>query len=185
MLYIFMCLYPWSSYFLSFQTNHWSLWDINKTSSKHHLGTQIINELYEMQSEGKSYLKLVHVHAKSLHSCLTFCDSMDHSPPGSYVHGILQARIQEWVAMLSSRASSWLRDWTCVTWIVGGFFTHWATWKAPSWYMLLQFNTIPFRCHDELQSIFLLRSNIALWTRDYVAIMKYVDKSYKLCQSYT
>ena len=92
--------------------------------------------------------------AKSLQSCTALCDSMDHSPPGSYVHGILQARIQEWVAMLSSRASSWPRDWTCVTWIVGGFFTHWATWKAPSWYMLLQFNTTPFRCHDELQSIF-------------------------------
>ena len=91
---------------------------------------------------------------KSLQSCLTLCESMDHSLPGSYVHGILQARIQEWVARLSSRASSWLRDWTCVTWIVGGFFTHWATWKAPSWYMLLQFNTTPFRCHDELQSIF-------------------------------
>ena len=72
MLYIFLCLYPWSSYFLSFQTNHWSLLDINKTSSKqHHLGAQIINELCEMQSEGKSYLKLVHVHAKYLQSCLT------------------------------------------------------------------------------------------------------------------
>ena len=64
-----MCVYPWSSYFFSFQTNHWSLWDTNKTSSKqlhleskqHHLGTQIIKELYEMQSDGKSYLKLVHV----------------------------------------------------------------------------------------------------------------------------
>ena len=72
MLYIFLCLYPWSSYFLSFQTDHWSLLDINKTSSKqHHLGAQIINELCEMQSEGKSYLKLVHVHAKYLQSCLT------------------------------------------------------------------------------------------------------------------
>lgn len=48
MLYIFLCLYPWSSYFLSFQTNHWSLLDINKTSSKqHHLGAQIINELWD------------------------------------------------------------------------------------------------------------------------------------------
>ena len=34
-------------------------------------------------------------------SCLTFCDSMDHSPPGSSVHGIFQARILEWVAMSS------------------------------------------------------------------------------------
>ena len=38
---------------------------------------------------------------------------MDCSPPGSSVHGILQVRILEWVAMLSSRGSSWPRDWTC------------------------------------------------------------------------
>ena len=38
--------------------------------------------------------------------CLTLCNPMDCSPPGSYVHGILQTRILEWVAMLSSRGSS-------------------------------------------------------------------------------
>ena len=43
------------------------------------------------------------VRAKSLQSCLTLCDRMDCSPPGSSVHGILQARILEWVAMPSSR----------------------------------------------------------------------------------
>ena len=37
--------------------------------------------------------------AKSLQSCLTLCDPMDGSPPGSSVHGILQARILEWVAI--------------------------------------------------------------------------------------
>ena len=39
------------------------------------------------------------MHAKSLESCLTLCDSMDSSPPGSSVHRILQARILEWVAI--------------------------------------------------------------------------------------
>ena len=39
--------------------------------------------------------------------CLTLCDPMDYSPPGSSVHGISQARILEWVAMPSSRESSW------------------------------------------------------------------------------
>ena len=39
-------------------------------------------------------------------SCLTLCDPMDCSPPGSSVHGISQARILEWVAMSSSRGSS-------------------------------------------------------------------------------
>ena len=40
-------------------------------------------------------------------SCTTLCDPMDYSLPGSSVHGILQARILEWVAKPSSRASSW------------------------------------------------------------------------------
>ena len=46
------------------------------------------------------------VHAKSLQSCLTLCNSMDCSPPGFPVHGILQARILEWVAFPFSRESS-------------------------------------------------------------------------------
>ena len=44
-------------------------------------------------------------------SCLTLCDPMDCSQPGSSVHGILQAIILEWVAILFSRISSWSRDW--------------------------------------------------------------------------
>ena len=43
-------------------------------------------------------------------SCLTLFDPMDCSPPGSSVHGILQARILEWVAISISRGSSQLRD---------------------------------------------------------------------------
>ena len=39
----------------------------------------------------------------------------DHSPPGSSVHGIFQTWILKWVAMLSSRGSSWPRDQTCIT----------------------------------------------------------------------
>ena len=50
------------------------------------------------------------MHAKSLQSCLTLCNPMDCSQPGSSVHGILPARILEWVAMPSSRESSQLRD---------------------------------------------------------------------------
>ena len=46
------------------------------------------------------------VHAKSLQSCPTLSDPMDYSPPGSSVHGILQARMLGWVAMPSSRESS-------------------------------------------------------------------------------
>ena len=46
------------------------------------------------------------MHAKSLQSCLTLCNPMDCSLPGSSVHGILQARILEWVAFPFSRGSS-------------------------------------------------------------------------------
>ena len=42
--------------------------------------------------------------AKSLQSCPTLCDPIDSSPPGSSVHGILQARTLEWVAISSSNA---------------------------------------------------------------------------------
>ena len=63
-------------------------------------------------------------------SCLTLCDPMDWSPPGSSVHGILQAIILEWVAMPSSRWSSQPRDQTQVSHIAGGFFTVWATREA-------------------------------------------------------
>ena len=59
---------------------------------------------------------------------------MDHSPPGSSVHGIIQAGILEWVAMLSSRRSSWPKDWayiSCISRIARWFFTTSTTWKAP------------------------------------------------------
>ena len=55
------------------------------------------------------------VFAKSLQSYLTLCDPIDHSPPGSSVHGILQAKILERVAMPSSRGSSGPRDRTHVS----------------------------------------------------------------------
>ena len=45
--------------------------------------------------------------AKSLQSCLTLCDSIDGSPPGSPIPGILQARILEWVAISFSNTWKW------------------------------------------------------------------------------
>ena len=46
-----------------------------------------------------------------------------YSPPGSSFHGILQARLLEWVAISSSRGHSWPRGRTCVSCVAGGFFT--------------------------------------------------------------
>ena len=51
----------------------------------------------------------------SLQLCLTLCDSMDHILPGSSIHGMLQARILEWVAMAPSRGSSWPRGQTHIS----------------------------------------------------------------------
>ena len=61
---------------------------------------------------------------------LTLCNPMDFSLPGSSVHGILQERILEWVAILFSRISTWPRDLTWVSHIVGRFFTIWANREA-------------------------------------------------------
>ena len=58
-----------------------------------------------------------HVCVKLLQSCLTLWHSIDCNPPGSFVHGILQARMLEWVAMLSSRGSSRPRNQTHVSYI--------------------------------------------------------------------
>ena len=55
-------------------------------------------------------------------SCLTLCN-----PTDCIVHGVLQARILEWVALPFSRGSSQPRDPTQVSCIAGGFFTSWAT----------------------------------------------------------
>ena len=58
------------------------------------------------------------VKGKVAQSCLTLCDPMDDT-----VHGILQARILEWVAFAFSRGSSQPRDQTQVSRIAGSFFT--------------------------------------------------------------
>ena len=63
-------------------------------------------------------------------SCPTLWNSLDCSRPDSSVHRILQARILEWVAIPSSRGSSWPRDWTHISCTAGRFFTIWVTREA-------------------------------------------------------
>ena len=67
--------------------------------------------------------------------CLTLCDSMDCSLPGSSLDGILQAKILEWVAMPTSRGTSQLRDWSQIFRTAGRFFTIWATREAHGWWI--------------------------------------------------
>ena len=76
-----------------------------------------------------SLIKCIHkIHAQS---CPTLCDPMDFSLPGSSVHGILQARILEWVAIPFSKGSSRPRDRTQISCNVGRFFTGRATKEVP------------------------------------------------------
>ena len=77
-------------------------------------GRQIINAL---------------VCAKSLQLCPTICDLMVCDPPGSSVHEILQAKIQEWIAIFPSRGLSKIEPESQSPALAGGFFTTRATWE--------------------------------------------------------
>ena len=67
------------------------------------------------------------MNAELLQLCPTLCNSMDCSLPGSSVHGILQARTLEWVAISFSRGHSLPRNRIQISCIVGRFFTVWVT----------------------------------------------------------
>ena len=72
------------------------------------------------------HISALHVCVSVTQSCPTLCDSMNCSPPSS-VHGILQARILQWVAFLFSRESSRPKDRTWVSCIADRFFIAWTT----------------------------------------------------------
>ena len=74
--------------------------------------------------------------------CQTLCNPMDCSPPGSSVHGILQARILEWIAIFFSKGSSRPRDRAQVSCIAGRFFTIWATGEAHIQYVCIYIHTL-------------------------------------------
>ena len=72
---------------------------------------------------------MVSLKVKVIQSCPTLCDPIDY-----IVHGILQARILEWVAFPFSRGSSQPRDRTQVSCIAGRFFTSWAAREAKEYW---------------------------------------------------
>ena len=76
-----------------------------------------------------------YVHAKLFQSCPTPCDPMDCSPSGSSVHGILQARLLQWVSMPSMHSGDLpdpgIKPMSLLSLaLAGGFFTTSATWEA-------------------------------------------------------
>ena len=93
-------------------------WDWNFQPSNHMVG-----------SSGDQWPSLLDLKCKVkvTQSCPTLWAPVDCSPQGSSLHGFLQARILDCVAISFSRESSWLRDWTQVSCIADRFFTIWAT----------------------------------------------------------
>ena len=79
----------------------------------------------------------------SQQSCLTLYDPMDCSPPGSSVHGILQARVLKWVAISFSRGSSWPRDQPCIFCV--SYFGSWIyLWSLRIYFAVVQFMSDSF-----------------------------------------
>ena len=106
-------------------------------------------------------------------SCSVTSDSLDCGSPGSSVHGILQARILEWVAILFSRESFQPRDRTWVSCIASRFFTVWAAREALCHYTFVKtsrmYNTNsgpwckPWTSVSNSMSLLVLSCNVSAW----------------------
>ena len=119
-------------------------------------------------------------------SCPSLCDPMKCSPPGSSVYGIIQARILEWVAISSSRGSTWPRDWTCVS--CG--FLHWQVGSLPLSHLRShtshQFLHCPkTSCSSHLTRSFLLNHCISLeiWAC-LISLLSSLRKHLAYCQTF-
>ena len=103
--------------------------------------------------------------AQSLQSCPTLCDPVDCSPPGSSIHGILQARILEWIAFSFSKGSSQPGDWTlvsCISCIADGFFTTEPPRKLPNW-------LCPnIKCKSSFKKVYIWNSEIHFTLEDII-----------------
>ena len=97
-------------------------------SDKHHVSSLLTADPWASALD-TGFSKLMEHVCLVAQSCLTLCDPTDCSPPGSSVHGILQARILGWIVISFSRGSSQPRKWNLVSRTAGRFFTNWATGK--------------------------------------------------------
>ena len=136
----------------------WFIWNSS-------MSVKDINPLFiSFFSSSSSLFPLIWcMYAKSLQSCPTPCNPMDCSPPGSSVHGILQARILEWVAILSSRGYSRPRDQTQVSYVSctgRRVLCHHCHLASPSliWYLTFNFINVVFDIWECVQIINLLNT---------------------------
>ena len=122
-----------------YQTTLPASWEICMQVKKQYLEPDM--EEWTGSKVGKEYVKTVYCHPAYLTSmqskieteisqpCLTLCDPMDCSLPGSCVHGISQARILEWVDISFSRGSSKSRDQTQVS-CIAHHAKCWTGWSS-------------------------------------------------------
>ena len=126
-----LCLFDWDDLLF-----HWSgiiyLWCFLKTDvcMEWSSMTYFLNCFSIMEINALYVVVAAAAAVRSLQSGQTLCKPMDCSLPASSVHGILQARMLEMVAILFSRGSSWLRDPTQISHMANRFFTIWATREA-------------------------------------------------------
>ena len=111
------------------------------------LGTQDLSSPPGTEPVPPEVEALKEVNVLVAQSCQTLCDPLDCSPPGSSVHGVLQARILEWVAISFSRGYSRSRDVTCISCIGRRILYHRATWEAPLGSMY-QYNDVHRKSSD-------------------------------------
>jgi len=123
--------------------------------------------------------------ATELTDWLTLCDPMECSSLGSLVHGILQAKILEWVAMPSSRGPSQPRDRTCLSYgfsCIGGgwgwFFTTSATREAL--YVLCVGESLSLSCNSSQQGWELSCSSLSPGSRPQT-VAKLIKHSISIC----
>ena len=116
---------------------------------------------------------------QSLSHVWHFCNPMTHSPPGSSVHGISQARILEWVAISFSRASSWPMAWTLVSCLAGRFFTtvlpqkptRDITWSELKWLRFARQREGRYACRHVALGI-----SLSLWLDTSLCLYRVIQK---------
>ena len=101
------------------------------------LSTLLDNSSYDLwvSGSGQLFSQFMSEWVKVAQPCPTLCDPVDCNPAGFSVHGILQAKILEWLGIPFSRGSFWLRDWTRVSSISGRLLYHLSHEESPSYFI--------------------------------------------------